>query len=91
MYTIPRRRSARSCWPGRASGAGCWTGPSRKALSSKQRDPNPSKSSLVRKQCCRPRTEPLVCICFLSYQGIILRVRVPLFASEPREFREPAC
>ena len=26
--------------------------------------------------------EPLTCRCFLSYQGTVLRVRVPLFASE---------
>ena len=28
--------------------------------------------------------EPLICRWFLSYQGLILRVRVPLFASELR-------
>ena len=51
-------------------------------VSSKERDPDPNKNSLVRKQCCKRRMEALRCRWFLSYQGAVLRVRVPLFASD---------
>ena len=50
--------------------------------SSKQRDPNPDKNSFMKKQCCKRRMESLICRRFLSYQAVILRVRVPSFASE---------
>ena len=46
------------------------------------RGPNPNNNSLIRKQCCKRRMESLICRWFPSYQGIILRVRVPLFASD---------
>ena len=51
-------------------------------VSSKQRDPNPSKNSLVRKQCCKRRMGSLISRCFLSYQRIVLRVGVPLLAPD---------
>ena len=51
-------------------------------MSSKPRGPNPNKNSLIRKHCCKRRMESIVCRCALSYSGVILRVRVPLFASE---------
>ena len=51
-------------------------------MSSKQRDPNPNKNSLVREEFCKRRMEFLICRCFHSYQGIVIRVRVPLFASD---------
>ena len=55
-------------------------------MSSKQRDPNPNEN-LIRKQRCKRRRESLICRCVLSCQGIILRVRVPLFASEARRIQ----
>ena len=68
----------------------CWSDPPFRipllgtviSLSRKQRGPNPDKSFFVRKRCCRCIVEPLTCRWFLSYEGVILRVRVPLFASE---------
>ena len=51
-------------------------------LSSKHRGPNPNNNSLIRNQCCKRIVESLVHRCFLSYQGIVLRVGVPLFASD---------
>ena len=41
----------------------------------------PNKNSL-RKDCCKRRMESLRCIWFLSYSGGILRIRVPLLASD---------
>ena len=49
-------------------------GRGRDLLSSKQRDPNSNKSSLIRKQCCKRRMESLICRCFLAYSESILRV-----------------
>ena len=53
-------------------------------LSSEGRDPSPTpdKTSLKEKQGCERRMKSLICRCFLSDEVIILRVRVPLFASE---------
>ena len=51
-------------------------------ISGKQRDPSPQNNSLARTQCRRRRVEPLICRCLLSYRRVILRVRVPSFASE---------
>ena len=51
--------------------------------SGKQRDPRPDKNSLIRKRCCRRRMDSLIRRRFLSYSGIVLRVRVSLLASEP--------
>ena len=52
--------------------------------------PNPDRimqhmyklTSFTRKQCCKRRMKSLICRCVLSYQGVILRIRVPLFASD---------
>ena len=54
----------------------------RKDISSKRRGPNPNNDSLIRKRCRERRMESLICRSLLSYEGITLRVRVPLFASE---------
>ena len=53
-------------------------------VSSKQRDPNPNKNSLVRKQCRKRRMGSLICRCFLSYYGIGARLfsaKFPLFSA----------
>ena len=50
-------------------------------LGSKQRDPDPKKNSLVRRQFRRHRMEFLICRCFLSNQEVFPRVGAPSFAS----------
>ena len=37
----------------------------------------------IRQQCRKRRMESLACRCFLSYEGVILRVEVPLLAPKP--------
>ena len=51
-------------------------------VSSEPRDPNPNKNSQLRRQCCKHKMESLICICFISYEGTVTRVRVPLLASD---------
>ena len=59
-----------------------WLGGSCTLLNSKQRDPNPNNKSLLKTQCCRRVTESLICRCAPSYSGTVLRLGVPLFASD---------
>ena len=52
-------------------------------MSSKRSEPDPNRNSLIVFVCCKCIMESLICRCVLPYEGIILRIRVPLFASEP--------
>ena len=51
-------------------------------LRSKQRDPNPKDDSLIRKETSTYKGPHAMFAALLSYQGVVVRVRVPLLATQ---------
>ena len=65
--------------------AGCapsWRASSLLRIRSKQRDPNPKGNSLVRKETSTYKGFHSMFAALFSYQGVVVRIRVPLFAAQ---------
>ena len=52
------------------------------AVRSKQRDPNPKDNSLIRKETSTYKGFHSTFAAWSSYQGVVVRLRVPLFATQ---------